>query len=140
MKLSQSAEKLIRRGFRTAFRLKADWIVAYVHSAKEMTEDERKKKESLENLTVRLGGKFEMISSSGPSSRLAEVIQAKADEHRATQLIIGQCDRPAWKRLWEGTIIKKLLRTARHMDILIVANYDPHIKREVFPDHSVHEQ
>lgn len=139
VKLSQTAGKLIRRGFRTAFRLKADWIVAYVHSAKELTEDELKMKASIENLTLRLGGKFEMISSSGPTSRLAEVIQAKADEHHATQLIIGQCDRPAWKRLWEGTIIKKLLRTARHMDILIVANYDPHIKRDILPEASAHE-
>lgn len=136
VKLSPNAEKLIRRGFRSAFRMKAEWIVLYVHAGKEMTEEERKKKDSIENLTLRLGGNFEMILSA-PSAKLAEVIQEKADKHRATQLIIGQCDRPVWRRIWEGTVIQKLLRTARHMDILIVANYDPYIKREDLSAHDL---
>ncbi|BCG58775.1 histidine kinase [Paenibacillus sp. URB8-2] len=129
VKLSQDAEKLIRRGFRTAFRLKAEWIVMYVHTTKVMNEEELKKTQMLESLTNRLGGKFEIVSP-GHSAKLADILLAKANERRATQIIIGQCDRPFWKRLWGGTVIKKLLRTARHMDILIVANYDPNIKRD----------
>jgi hypothetical protein len=29
-----------------------------------------------------------------------------------------------WKELWKGSIVKKLLRHARHMDVLVVADYD----------------
>lgn len=126
VKLSCNAERLIRRGFRTAFRLKAQWIVSYIQPPGAMNEEDMKKKQKIESLVMRLGGHFEMVPQGG-SDKLADVLLAKANAHRATQLIIGQCDRPLWKRLWKGTIIKKLLRTARHMDILIVANYDPYI-------------
>ncbi|WP_433747239.1 histidine kinase [Paenibacillus amylolyticus] len=132
VKLSSNAERLIRRGFRTAFRLKAQWIVTYVHHREVMNDEEMKKKESLESLVLRLGGSFEVVSHDR-SNNLADVLVGRANEYHATQLIIGQCDRPVWKRFGGSPMIKKLLRTARHMDILIVANYDPHIKRDTLP-------
>ncbi|MBP1173192.1 K+-sensing histidine kinase KdpD [Paenibacillus sp. PvR133] len=133
VKLSSNAERLIRRGFRIAFRLKAQWIVTYVHPTDTMNEEELMKKEKLESLVVRLGGHFEVVPL-GHSDKLADVLLARANEYHTTQLIIAQSDSPIWKRLREGTIIQKLLRTARHMDILVVANYDPHIKRDTLPD------
>ncbi|MFP3435136.1 hypothetical protein SB781_35835, partial [Paraburkholderia sp. SIMBA_061] len=60
--MSSNAERLIRRGFRTAFRLKAQWIVTYVHHRKVMNDEELKKKGNLENLVLRLGGNFEVVS------------------------------------------------------------------------------
>lgn len=138
VKLSPNAERLIRRGFRTAFRLKAKWIVSYVQSSKALSEEELKKKHNIESLVIRLGGHFEVILKQ-QSAVLADVILTKANEYHATQLIMGQCDRPWWERFREGTVIQKLLRTARHMDILIVANYDPHIKREVLAESMMDE-
>ncbi|GGA19827.1 histidine kinase [Paenibacillus physcomitrellae] len=129
VKLTPSAEKLIRRGFRIAYRLKAGWKVAYLQSGRSIGEEERKKIESLQSLTERLGGTFEIASSGSPFQE-AEVLLAKADECRATQLIIGPNGRNWRSRIREGITTRKLLRIARHLDILVVDDYNPNIKRE----------
>lgn len=40
--LSTNAERLIRRGFRIAYRLKADWVVTYVHDHAEVADELKK--------------------------------------------------------------------------------------------------
>lgn len=123
--ISPNAERLIRRGFRIAYRLKAEWIVTYVHCQPELTEEMKMKIDVLEKLTTRLGGKFEMNLN---QNNVAEFLRSKAVEYKATQMIIGQSNRSVWEQLWKESIIKSLLRTARQMDILVVANYDPNIQ------------
>lgn len=53
--LSENAERLIRRGFRIAFRLKAVWIVTYVHVGECIPERLNPRLEQLKLLTHRLG-------------------------------------------------------------------------------------
>lgn len=47
-------------------------------------------------------------------------------------MILGQSGRNRWQRLWRGDVVSLLLRQARHMDILVVADFDPsaQIKKE----------
>ncbi|SMG50891.1 universal stress protein [Paenibacillus aquistagni] len=130
---SEQAERLIRRGFRIAHRLKAEWIVLHVldssshHAA--MASEYRKKLEALESLTVRLGGRFEQVSLE-PNRHVAEKLILMAKEAEATQLVIGQSKCSIWERLRRGSIMKTILREARHMDVLVVSRYDPHVKLE----------
>ncbi|WP_229692254.1 histidine kinase, partial [Paenibacillus radicis (ex Gao et al. 2016)] len=53
---SGAAERLIRRGFRLAYRLKAEWHVHYVSCGTPLDAVQEKKLESLAALTTRLGG------------------------------------------------------------------------------------
>ncbi|PYI51530.1 universal stress protein [Paenibacillus flagellatus] len=121
----QNAERLIRRGFRIAYRLKAVWYVTYVRVEHATQPSELAQRlEVLKKLTERLGGIFE-IRHSRKTKEVADVLVRQATEHGATQMIVGQTKASFWKGLWQGSILKKLLRSARHMDVLVVADYDP---------------
>lgn len=120
------AERLIRRGFRTAYRLKAAWYVNYVHVGDTISDELKQRLEAMESLTVRLGGKF-IIHESQSSKQIPYVLSAKADEVETTQLVIGQSKLSFWEQLWKGSIVNQLIRLSRHMDVLIVADYDPNI-------------
>ncbi|CAG7649296.1 universal stress protein [Paenibacillus allorhizosphaerae] len=119
------AERLIRRGFRIAYRLKARWYVTYVRMERqELGEEARRRLESLQQLTERLGGTFETIAAAG-RKQLSAVIVSQANHYKATQMIIGQSKQAWWKELYRGSIVKRVLRAARHMDVLVVAEYGP---------------
>ena len=119
------AERLIRRGFRIAHRLKASWYVTFVqieHMPQSAVILERL--EALHTLTERLGGTFVVLRAVRYKDIPALLI-GKADQAGATQMIIGQPQTAAWKQMLQGSIVKRLLRGARHMDVLVVADYDP---------------
>jgi two-component system sensor histidine kinase KdpD len=123
---TQHAERLIRRGFRIAFRLKAVWHVNYVQVSNENNDELKARLEVLNKLTVRLGGKFE-IHHAENIKKIPLVLVSKAHEAEATQMIIGQSKLSFWKELLEGSVVKKLLRRTRHLDVLIVADYDTNL-------------
>ena len=116
---SGAAERLIRRGFRIAYRLKADWHVHYVHSGgNPLSEELIGKRNALHALVSRMGGAFECTETPSHSG-IAEALLAAADRVKATQIIVGQSSRPRW--LLSRNMIKPLLRMGRHIDVLIAA-------------------
>ncbi|CAN7715131.1 histidine kinase [Paenibacillus sp. LjRoot153] len=105
------ADRLIRRGFRIAHRLKAAWHVSFI-AVRQSDEEWKTKLEVLEKLTRRLGGEFsyqEVVNR----SHIPRVFAAKASNAGATQIIV-----------WKDDIVKKLLPHASTMDVLIVADYE----------------
>ncbi|WP_141500442.1 histidine kinase [Paenibacillus luteus] len=115
------AERLIRRGFRIAYRLKAQWHVHHVQG-EALTNEAKAKQEVLMRLTERLGGIFE-ISKAESRAHIAGTLLTAANRAKATQLIIGQPSQRGWRQLMlRGNIVKELLQTARHLDMLVVAN------------------
>ncbi|MFM9330994.1 histidine kinase [Paenibacillus mesotrionivorans] len=124
--LEPRAERLIRRGFRIAHRLKAEWFVHYAHCTGELSLEQRKQLDTLRQLTERLGGTME-TAEAGSGKLLHRHLLARMNEVRATQLIIGQSRKPLWRTLFKETFIHYLLRHARHIDMLILADYDPHV-------------
>lgn len=125
--VSSNAERLIRRGFRIAYRLKAEWYVMYVHKGSFITDELNKRLERLKELSMRLGGIFE-VHLTAKERDIASVLIGKSDERMATQMILGQSGRNIWKLVCHGSIVKTVLRRARHMDVLIVADFDPRVK------------
>lgn len=105
------ADRLIRRGFRIAHRLKAAWHVTLI-AARPTYDDWKPKQEALEKLTTRLGGEFsyqEVVNR----NQIPRVFATKASNAGATQIIV-----------WKDAIVQKLLPHASTMDVLIVADYD----------------
>lgn len=131
--MGPNAERLIRRGFRIAYRLKAQWTVTYVQLSETQNsrspEEENNRLGMLQALTGRLGGSFDVVPGK-KSSTTALTLYAKAKDYGATQLIIGQSKRSWRERLLHGSIVPELLRMARDMDVLVVARYDPHVRIE----------
>lgn len=119
--LRADSERLIRRGFRIAYRLKAVWHVAYVQDHEPLTEEEAGQLAKLRGLTERLGGRFEQYKAAGRRKVFTQLI-FHMNEKGATQVIIGQSARTRWKEICEGSVVQRLLREARHMDVLVVAD------------------
>lgn len=118
------AERLIRRGFRIAHRLKAEWHVHYVHCTRIRTIEEQKRLDTLKHLTERLGGVMD-ITEAVSRKHLHKHLLQRMNEMQTTQLIIGQSRRPLWRALFKESFVHYLLRHARHMDMLIVAVHTP---------------
>lgn len=119
--LRADSERLIRRGFRIAYRLKAVWHVAYVQDHEPLTEEEAGQLAKLRGLTERLGGRFEQYKAAGRRKVFTQLI-FHMNEKGTTQVIIGQSARTRWKEICEGSVVQRLLREARHMDVLVVAD------------------
>lgn len=118
------AERLIRRGFRTAFRLKAVWHVSMAIAGTAKPET-LARVEQLKRLTARLGGLFAVHEAIHPK-RIPQLLARKADEAGATQLVIGQSARTRRERWRRGSVGEKLVSLSRHRDVLVVADYDAH--------------
>ncbi|MBB6733727.1 universal stress protein [Cohnella zeiphila] len=127
--LSSNAERLIRRGFRIAYRLKAAWFVHYVHEEESIPEEPSKRIGKLKELTSQLGGTFE-LQHARHRKHVASLLVQKANELAATQMILGQSTRSFWSNWRRGSVVNGVLRKARHMDVLIVADYDPDYCKE----------
>ncbi|MDF2725834.1 MAG: histidine kinase, partial [Paenibacillus sp.] len=117
----EQAERLIRRGFRIAYRLKADWYVTVVHPHQtEADAEQTERLHTLSQLTERLGGHFECEHAHHPRE-VADIHLRQATKYRATQIIVGQSRGTLWSKWLRPSVEKKLLRTARHIDVLVVA-------------------
>lgn len=126
-----NADRLIRRGFRIAHRLKAEWHAIYVHVGGGLGKEAACRVEAMRQLAERLGGKFE-IGHADSRRQVPDVLLAKAAEYQSTQIVMGQ-SASRWgilRSLLSRSVVDALLRRGRHMDALVVADYDPNIKVE----------
>ena len=119
--LQQDNERLVRRGFRIAYRLKAVWYVAYVKDHPVLTEQEQSVLQKVKVLTERLGGIFEMYETSHRRKVVGELV-GQLNGKNATQVIIGKSVRTRMEEIRKGSVVQKLLRSIRHLDVLIVAD------------------
>ncbi|WHX60011.1 histidine kinase [Peribacillus frigoritolerans] len=119
--LRQDSERLIRRGFRIAYRLKAQWFVVYVKDHQNLSNEEEVILKRVMVLTERLGGIFEKYYATHRSLVVKE-ITGQLKNKKATQVIIGHSARSRWKEIKEGSIVERLLRETRHLDVLVVAD------------------
>lgn len=119
--LRPDSERLIRRGFRIAYRLKATWYVSYVKDHHPLTGEEQQVLYKIRHLTERLGGVFKMYETKDRRNVFRRLV-SEMNEKRATQVIIGQSARTRLEEIMKGSVIQRLLREVRHMDVLVVAD------------------
>lgn len=111
---------LIRRGWRIASALKADLLVVHVEPergprATLTVEDERQMRTNLQ-LADELGARVVRLRGN-----VADELVAYARANKVTQLIIGQSTRGRWEEMLHGSVSHDLLRKARGIDVLVVA-------------------
>lgn len=120
-----TAERLIRRGFRIAHRLKAAWYVHYVQQrGVRPSAAHDKRLDTLRQLSERLGGRME-VAQPGSRKHVGEALLQRMHELNATLMIVGQSRRPRWYALVKESVVHFMLRRARGIDMLIVADFDP---------------
>ncbi|MGG3451819.1 universal stress protein [Domibacillus aminovorans] len=122
--LRHDSERLIRRGFRIAYRLKASWYVCFVKDHSPLTAEEEGMLQKVVSLTERLGGTFEMYEAFNRRKVVTELVH-QLNEKSATQVIIGQSARTRLEEIMKGSVVQKLLRLVRHLDVLVVADQKP---------------
>ena len=114
------SDRLLRRGWRIASRLRADIVAVYVPQGK-VTLEQQKVLESDFALAGRLGVRIERTEGQGIAPALADY----ARQHQVTQIVIGHSGRTRLQEMVQGSIINDLVRLVRGIDVLIVANSIP---------------
>ncbi|MDF2036456.1 KdpD-like non-kinase potassium sensor [Cytobacillus oceanisediminis] len=117
-----TAEKLIRRGWRMAHRLKAELIILNVSSEnRNMIGLEREQKlEQWKLLAEQFNAAF-IVEKQG-KRKPAEVIIQIAKKHHITQILLGQSARTRWEEIRKGSIVNMIMRETSNIDIHIVAD------------------
>ena len=112
---TQSSMRLIRRGWRMSQRLHGSIAAVYVENSAPGDEEQR----FLQNdfaLSDRLG-----IPVTTLRGDIASEIIRYARENQITQLVMGHSTRSRWQEFVGGSLVTRLARELRTIDILIVS-------------------
>lgn len=111
-----TAERLIRRGYRMANRLNAELYILHV-SRDEFADKE--KIDYIRQLCTTFDAHFLLHKS---KKRVANAIVLEAKKHFITQILLGQSARTRWEEVWKGSIVNTIMRQTYNIDIHIVAD------------------
>ena len=110
---------LIRRGFRMAQRLNADFYVATV---KKPGHTPSTREAQVLDLNLRLARELGARILEAEDNDVARRLVTIAGEVRATQIVLGESGRTSWEDRLKGSLIERVLRETREADVLIVAS------------------
>ena len=111
--------RLLRRGWRISQRLRADLVAVYVYSAAAKTTlAQQKVLEDDFALADRLTIRIERTEGKDIARALADY----ALQHQVTQIVLGHSARTPWQEFIQGSIVTKLIRLVRGIDVLLVAD------------------
>ncbi|MGO8673822.1 MAG: sensor histidine kinase KdpD [Capsulimonadaceae bacterium] len=122
MSPTRSCARLLRRGWRIAHRLKAGIVAVYIPLGKTTLEQQEIMQSDF-LFAERLGIKIERIDAIG--NDVAAALSGYALSHQVTQVIVGHSERSDWQHFWSGSIVNKLIRLCRGIDVLVVAHELP---------------
>ncbi len=113
------ASKLIRRGYRLARRMNGRFFVVFVRTpGLPMSQKDEAALKELFDLAGELGG--EVVELAGES--VADELIEFANTHQATYIVMGQSARSRVDEVLRGSIINRIMRETKSIDILIVAD------------------
>jgi two-component system sensor histidine kinase KdpD len=113
--------KLIRRGYRLARRMNGRFWVLYVRPpGVALTAREEATLGELRYLTLDLGG--EMVETVD-SDAGAEII-GFATKNQVTYVVVGQSARSRLDEVMRGSIVTRIMRETRNVDIVVVADFE----------------
>jgi len=115
------AFKLVRRGYRLARRLEGDLVCLYVHTPDRPLDD---KQETLlkDVFTLARNLDGEVVELRGDS--VAEAIINYVNEHKTTMIVMGQSAPSRWEEITRGSLVTRLMRETKDIDIVVVADSD----------------
>jgi two-component system, OmpR family, sensor histidine kinase KdpD len=113
----QSA-KLIRRGYQLADRMGGElWVVHVKPSAVLLGASEQQAVDELQALTEELGGNFIEAGSDDTATGIIEFARAR----QITFIVMGQSVRGRLDEILHGSIVNRIMRETRNIDVVIVA-------------------
>ncbi|MFS0780253.1 KdpD-like non-kinase potassium sensor [Bacillus sp. 1P06AnD] len=117
-----TAEKLIRRGYRMAHRLKAELYILNISNEEEdsFSSEKEQKVKQWKKLADEFDARF-IIEKRG-KRQSADVIVEMSKKYRITHIILGQSARTRWDEICKGSIVNSIMRNVRNTDITIVSD------------------
>ena len=115
------ASKLIRRGYRLSSRLGGRLSVVYVRPPGfVLSVREKQLLDDLVALTRSFGGEYVELASDDPAGSIIEY----ARREQATFIVMGQSARSRFDEIRRGSIVNRIMRETRNIDVLVVADPD----------------
>jgi two-component system, OmpR family, sensor histidine kinase KdpD len=112
------SSKLIRRGYQLAHRLDGDlWVIHVKPSAVLLSASEQAVVDELQALTKELGGDFIDVGDDDVAVGIIEF----AKSHQITFIVMGQSVRSRLDEVLHGSIVGRIMRETRNIDVVIVA-------------------
>lgn len=113
------AQKLVRRGYRIAKRLQGTFDVVFVRPpGASLTKREQEQLQGVYDLARNFGGR--VVELEGDS--VASEIVRYADQSGATVIVMGQSARSRVQEIVKGSIINRIMRKTKDIDIIVVAD------------------
>jgi two-component system sensor histidine kinase KdpD len=109
------SDDLIRRGSRLARRARGDLFVVHVRG--EQTHEDAGWLAEVGALVRDLGGTFDVVRADD----VVDGLLGYAYRQHVTQIIVGESQRSRWQELLNGSVVTKLIRRARGVDIHVIA-------------------
>lgn len=115
---------LLRKASRIAGRLNSDWYCVYVQTPDERADriDSTVQRRLVDNIQLaeQMGAEFVKLEGEDVAATLARF----ALEHGVSLILVGQSGHSPLQRLWRGSMVERLLRNSRGLDVLVVAAPD----------------
>jgi len=113
-----ASSKLIRRGYQLAHRLQAEmWVILVKPPAVLLGAAEQAAVDGLRTLTTELEGDFIELSGEDVAGEIIEF----ARSHQITFIVMGQSARSRMDEILRGSIVNRIMRETRNIDVVIVA-------------------
>ena len=113
------AQKLVRRGYRIAKRMQGTFDVVFVRPpGASLTKREEEQLQCVYELARNFGGK--VVGLDGDS--VADEIVRYANRAGATAIVMGQSARSRLQEIVKGSIINRIMRKTKDIDIIVVAD------------------
>jgi len=110
--------KLIRRGYQLASRMNGElWVIQVKPAAVLLGGSEQQAVDQLRELTEELSGHFIEVSSEDTATGIIEF----ARSHQITFIVLGQSVRTRLDEILHGSIVNRIMRESRNIDVVIVA-------------------
>ena len=110
--------QLLRRGARISTQLHARLYALFVeHPDRFLTKEESIYLETCQHLCQDFGGKFLRVKGTD----VAQAIAQTAQKYLMTQVVIGQSQKSRWELFWQGSLVQKLVRYLKDVDLHVIA-------------------
>lgn len=122
-----AAQKLVRRGYRISKRMQGTFDTVYVRTpGASLTKREQDQLNCVYDLARNFGGK--VVELEGDS--VANEIVRYADDVGATVIVMGQSARSRLQEIIKGSIINRIMRKTKDIDIIVVADSEEDSRRQ----------
>lgn len=113
------SDRLIRRGYRLSKRMQAGFTCIYVRPAGvALSKSEEDSLQVLKQLANNMGGEVVELIGDNVAGEIINYITT----HQTTILVLGQSARSRFEEIVTGSIVNKIMRQTRNIDIVVVAD------------------